>query len=215
MPPSFSLSIIAENLVVARGGAVVAAGVRFSLKPGEALVLRGENGSGKTSILRALAGFSKLQDGQLVFRDAETNLDPDFAQALQIHFVSHNNGLNQMLTIAEQRDFWAELYQGPKNILELAIDKVGLIGLDSVSISKLSAGQKRRVALMRLILSPRPLWLLDEPAAALDRHGVALLADMVAAHRAQGGIVIQTAHEGYVAPNSINMELSQPRKGTA
>jgi heme exporter protein A len=204
--------LIGEGLAVRRGGLVVAAGIDFSLEPGDALVLKGGNGVGKTSLLRGLAGFSPLCEGQFSALEADTGnmIDIDWLRAIQTLFLGHNNGLYLNLTLQETINSWADMAATPAEIVQKALAFWGLPHLSSISVSKLSAGQKRRLALVRLSLRDCPLWLLDEPSAGLDSEGLSRLTEFVARHRRRGGIIIQTAHDGFVAKGAKTLVLEQP-----
>ncbi len=216
--PSLSASygelfrLVGEGLAVRRGGLMVAMGVDFSLEPGDALVLKGDNGVGKTSLLRGLAGFSPLCEGQFSALEADTGniIDIDWLRATQTLFLSHNNGLYQNLTLQETINSWADMAAAPPNKLHNALKFWGLSHLSMIFVSKLSAGQKRRLALARLSLRDCPLWLLDEPSAGLDSEGLSRLTEFVARHRQRGGIIIQTAHDGFVAEGAKTLVLEQP-----
>ncbi len=216
--PSLSASygdpvrLIGEGLAVRRGGLVVAAGIDFSLGPGDALVLKGGNGVGKTSLLRGLAGFSPLCEGRFLAMDAKSgsNIDIDWLRATQTLFLSHNNGLYLNLSLGETINSWAKIAATPAETLSNTLTFWGLSQLSMISVSKLSAGQKRRLALARLSLRNCPLWLLDEPSAGLDSEGLARLTEFATNHRQRGGIIIQTAHDGFVAAGAKTLVLEQP-----
>lgn len=187
------MKLTAENLGVARGGRLLASGCSFTLSPCEALAVTGPNGAGKSTLLRAIAGFLPLAAGRLsLVPQGEANL------AEQAHYLGHANALKASLTARENLDFWAALLQLDRAAPALAaIDALAAVGLAHVAdlpCGYLSAGQKRRVALARLLTAPRPLWLLDEPAAALDAAAQAQLEAVIRAHLAGGGLVIAALH---------------------
>lgn len=179
--------IRAEALSVARGGRVLFEGLSFVTAPGDYLEIRGGNGSGKTTLLRALAGFLKPRAGKIVFERLE---EP----ALALHYVGHQNGLKPTASVASHLRYWAGLF-GDAADAGVAAEKLGLSMLLERPARTLSQGQARRLSLARLVLAPRPIWLLDEPAAALDANGKAMLASLVDAHRADGGAVLAAVHE--------------------
>ncbi len=190
-----TLSLEAQNLLVTRGGHPVAAGVSFALAPGEALVLRGENGTGKTSVLRTVAGFAASMKGALTFTDtADGPVDPAETRATQLHWLGSEDGLADRLTVEETVRFWRQLY-GSIGPLEDQLSTVGLTGKEKSAVGALSTGQRRRLGLLRLGLTPRALWLLDEPMSGLDDGGRALVLAAVATHRAEGGIVLMASHD--------------------
>ena len=186
------LSLAATDLAPARGGRTVAAGVSFALAPGGALVLRGANGSGKSSVLRAVAGLCE-HGGDVSFSRADAALDLAATRAGQVHLLADGEGLAARLAAGEHAAFWAGLYGVPA---EGALARVGLGGAGAQPASRLSTGQRRRLGLARLLMAPRALWLLDEPLSGLDEDGRALLLGAVAGHREGGGVVLMATHEG-------------------
>lgn len=175
-----------DGLAVARGGRVLFSGLTFAAQAGDYVELRGANGSGKTSLIRALAGFLPPRAGTIVFERIE---EP----ALALHYVGHANGLKSNASVASHARYWAGLFGDAD--AEGALARVGLSGARDRLARTLSQGQARRLALSRLVIAPRPIWLLDEPASALDADGRETLGALVAAHRADGGIVVAAVHE--------------------
>ncbi|MBW8709307.1 MAG: heme ABC exporter ATP-binding protein CcmA [Alphaproteobacteria bacterium] len=186
-------SLTAENLACARGDRVLFEDLSFRVHAGQALAVEGANGVGKTSLLRLIAGFLIPTAGRLVVQDAGGESDDAEARGKKIGWLGHQDGLKPQLTVAEQLAFWAALYRGTADPGVLA--EVGLARQAELPCRYLSAGQKRRLALARLLVSQRPLWLLDEPFAALDSSGQALVAQVMARHCGQGGIIIAATHE--------------------
>jgi heme exporter protein A len=159
--------------------------VFFHLTSGQALCVRGANGSGKSSLLRQLAGLLPLAAGAL------TRPDPH----KYTHYLGHADGLKAALSIGETLAYEAALAgQGADRAADLTA-RLGLAGRDWQYVGDLSAGQKRRLTLARLLLDPRPLWLLDEPMTALDEDGRALVGALAKAHLASGGMIIAASHE--------------------
>jgi heme exporter protein A len=197
------VQLVAEKLVLSRGGRNVVDGVSFRLGAGEALVLTGANGSGKTTLLRALAGFLRPVSGSIVVGDGSGERE----RGELVHFVGHHDGIKTHLTVAENLAFWgAYLGDVPDNCtddgpvdagarLEAALKRFALSGLADIPAGYLSAGQKRRLGLARLAVAARPVWLLDEPTVSLDTASVALLAAAVDAHVADGGIAVIATHQ--------------------
>lgn len=175
-----------DGLAIARGGRVLFSGLTFAAQAGDYVELRGANGSGKTSLIRALAGFLPPRAGTIAFERIE---EP----ALALHYVGHANGLKSNASVASHTRYWAGLFGVADD--EGALARVGLSGARDRLARTLSQGQARRLALSRLVVAPRPIWLLDEPAAALDADGRETLGALVAAHRADGGIVVAAVHE--------------------
>ncbi len=181
----------AQELAGERGGRIVFAGVSFTLAAGGALLLTGPNGAGKTSLLRVLAGLGRVADGALLWQ-GQPALGDRVAHAARLALVGHQDALKPALTVAETLAHEARILGGQA---AAAIAALGLEPLAEHPVRILSAGQRRRVALARLMLgAARPLWLLDEPTVALDVEGVATLGRVLAAHRARGGMVVASSH---------------------
>ena len=174
------MRIDVENLSCRRGDAIVLAGVTFSVEPGAALVLRGPNGSGKTTLLRTLAGLTPPVAGKISF--------PPEAVA----YAAHHDGIKAQMSVAENLAFWAGIFGTGQ--ADAAMAAFNLEGLAARKAHHLSAGQKRRLGLARLLVSGRPIWLLDEPTVSLDADHVALFAGMVRAHLAAGGTAVIATH---------------------
>jgi heme exporter protein A len=192
-PPAPSLQI--DDLGVDRGGRPVLRGVGFRLESGEALLVTGRNGVGKSTLLRALAGLLPLSGGRIAIGGAEGE-----EAAGSIHYLAHADGLKGPLTARENLEFWArylgsEAEEGGGLPVGEALALVGLAHAAEAPVAILSAGQKRRIALARLLVAFRPVWLLDEPASALDRASRERLAEAMGAHRARGGIVVAATHD--------------------
>ena len=186
-------SLTAEKLACARGDRILFEGLSFRVEAGQALAVEGANGAGKTSLLRLIAGFLSPREGRLLLKTPEGESSDSDERAQAIGWLGHHDGLKPQLTVQEQLTFWAALYRGTVNTGALA--QVGLARQADLPCRYLSAGQKRRLALARLLMSNRPLWLLDEPFAALDTAGQALMAQLMALHCGQGGIIIAATHD--------------------
>ncbi|ASP22321.1 Mn2+/Zn2+ABC transporter ATP-binding protein [Antarctobacter heliothermus] len=174
------MELTASNLMVARGGVPVLEGVSFALAPGRALVLRGPNGAGKTTLLRTVAGLQPAMQGEV--RGAGE----------RIAYAGHVDGLKTMLSVSENLDFWARVF-GSSGI-DAALSAFNLVALQDRLAGTLSAGQKRRLGLARLMVTGRPVWVLDEPTVSLDADSVALFAGAVRAHLGQGGSALMATH---------------------
>lgn len=177
-----------DMLACRRGERLVFDNLSFALQSGQALALTGPNGSGKSSLLRQLAGLLPAAAGTL-----ETALLPQ----CDIHYLGHADGLKAALSLSETLDFEAALAAAPlsQHKRDALVTKLGLAGRDWQFVGDLSAGQKRRLTLARLLIDPRPLWLLDEPLTALDEAGRALINAMAEAHLACGGMIVAASHE--------------------
>lgn len=198
------------NLVCVRGGRVVFAGLEFALAAGEALVLLGPNGSGKSSLLRLMAGLLKPYAGALARGGRPVAEDPE-GHAARTLYVGHHDAIKPVLSVAENLRFWARLFDSCPHAagarVEAALQRFGLAHLAAIPGKMLSAGQKRRVNLARLLTVPAPLWLLDEPTTALDRRSIAVLEEVLAEHRAGGGMVVLSTHADVTLPDAREMHL--------
>lgn len=181
-------SLRVEDLSLVRGGRVLFEELSFSAPPGAYVELRGANGTGKTSLLRALAGFLKPRSGIIAYDNAP---EP----ALAIHFIGHANALKREASVRSHVRYWQGLFSVDDYDESAAMAAFGLIDQADAPVRALSQGQSRRLALMRLHLAPRPIWLLDEPAAALDANARELFANAVRTHCSLGGVAIAAVHE--------------------
>ena len=188
-----------------RGERPVFAGVSFRLERGGALVLVGPNGSGKSSLLRVLAGLLKRAGGTLAWDGAP--VDEDWAAHRgRLHYVGHLDAVKPTLTVAENLDGWAQ-FRGAVRASPDALATLGIAELADVPGRFLSAGQKRRLALARVVATPAPLWLLDEPTVTLDSESAARVAAMIAAHRADGGMAIVATHGEIALDGAQRLDL--------
>ena len=182
----------AQKIALERGGRRLFSGLSFQVGAGEALVVIGPNGAGKSSLLRAIAGFLPLSEGSLVLQggDGEASLGE------QAHCVGHDDAVKGALTAGENLEFWAGVLGGdPRRRAWLpALGRLGLAHVADFPVRALSAGQKRRVALARLLVARRPLWLLDEPTTALDAAARGLFAGVMREHLEAGGLIIAATH---------------------
>jgi len=188
MHPPFTVSLEAHDIACERGGRTLFEGLRFDLKPGEALLVSGPNGAGKTSLLRQVAGLLPFAAGRVSTQGGE----PDMPVAELCHYVAHLNAAKNALSVRENLAFWAD-FLGDGDV-DAALTAFGLETLADISAGLLSAGQKRKLALSRLFASPRPIWLLDEPSVSLDAASVKRLDGAIRDHRKQGGIAVVSTH---------------------
>ena len=181
-----------------RGGRAVVRGVSFSLRSGEALQLFGRNGSGKSSILECLAGIRPPASGTIRWKDGAT---------VPATYLAHAHGMKTTLSVDENLTFWATVYGRDRQQTARAIDRLGMAQAENQRFGHLSAGQKMRTSLARCVLSGRPVWLLDEPTAALDTEGQILVKKILQEHLATGGIAIIATHQVLDLP-SWSIELT-------
>src|ERR1700733_14794301 len=173
-----------------RGGREVLSGLDFEVSAGEALAVTGRNGSGKTSLLRMLAGLLALGGGSIELKGGEDELTlPE-----QSHYLGHRDAMKPALSVLENLSFWRDFLGGEVGDPQESLSKVGLDHAAPLPAAYLSAGQRRRLSIARLLAVRRPIWLLDEPTSALDAAGQALFADLTRDHLARGGLVLAATH---------------------
>ena len=175
------MGLAVKDLTIARGGVPVLEGLSFRLEMGEALVLRGPNGIGKTTLLRTVAGLQPPVTGE-VLSDGE-----------EVAYAGHSDGLKATLTVRENLTFWAQVF-GQGDDIQHALEGFDLKNLVDRAAGSLSAGQKRRLGLARLMVTGRPIWILDEPTVSLDVASVALFAEAIRAHLKRGGAALMATH---------------------
>lgn len=199
------MGLTAESLACRRGNRVLFTELSLNLAPGDLLILRGANGAGKTSLLRLLAGLSRPAAGRVLWNGAAITHDPE-AYFRRLHYLGHLDGLKSALTARENLHFSARL-RGTTAALS-ALDRFILTSLADIPVRLLSAGQRRRVALARLLASPAPLWLLDEPGTALDHDGAELLRHTLTDHCRKGGIAVIASHDSLAHPGAKVLEIN-------
>jgi heme exporter protein A len=197
------MQLSADNLACTRGGRVVFTGLSFAVTGGEALVVTGRNGAGKSSLLRMIAGLVRIADGRLTLAGGEDEANI----AEQAHYLGHQDALKPSLSVRENLSFWSSFLGGGTDALEPALEAVGLGPLAGLPAAYLSAGQRRRLSIARLAAVKRPIWLLDEPTSALDTPSQGRLAELMRAHLAGGGIIIAAAHGPIGLENPREMRL--------
>jgi heme exporter protein A len=191
-----SLTLAAKDLVCRRGGREVFSGLSFALVAGQALAVTGRNGAGKSSLLRMIAGLLRIEGGRLSLKggDAERSIGE------QAHYLGHQDALKPSLSVLENLQFWSAWLGGGD--ARAALEAVGLDTIAALPAAYLSAGQKRRLSLARLVAIPRPIWLLDEPLSALDALAQTALLFLMREHLAKGGMIIAATHSD-IAIDSI------------
>ena len=191
------MTLNVNDLCVERGGVPVLMGVSFGLDAGQALILRGPNGSGKTTLLRALAGLQPPLSGTI-----------DGAED-RVAYAAHADGLKAMLSVAENLKFWAQVFG--RNDISVALEAFDLDALRDRLAGTLSAGQKRRLGLARLLVTGRPLWVLDEPTVSLDTKAVAMFSNAVRAHLETGGAALIATHIDLGLPDAQVLDITPYR----
>lgn len=207
--PDQTLLLKAEKLAVRRGARLIIDGLSFEAAAGEVLLLTGPNGAGKTTLLRSVAGFLTREGGQIRLEGG----DDEQEVGEQSHYVGHANGIKSNLTAAENLEFWCAYLsggtarQGRRERVDLALERLRLSSLEDIPAAYLSAGQKRRLGLGRLLVADRPLWLLDEPTVSLDAASVKLLAKIVDEHLEGGGLALAATHLPLGLENARELRL--------
>ena len=192
----------AEGLAAFRGERLVFERLRFAVPAGAALLLVGPNGSGKSTLLRLLAGLVRPIAGRLLWQGEDALADLT-EHAARVAYVGHQDAIKPGLSVAENLRFW-----GSPAAIEGALGALDLARLSDLPARMLSAGQKRRLALARLALTEAPLWLLDEPSLGLDTRSVGRFGELLAAHRARGGIVVAATHLPLPLPGAAEFRLA-------
>jgi heme exporter protein A len=196
-------SLDLRGVGVSRGGRRLFADLSLRLAAGQACALTGANGTGKTSLLRAVAGLVALDAGEVVFEGAEAGE----ARASALHLLGHLDGLKPARTAREELGFWSLWQGGSEAQAHSAVAALELGPLMDLEVRRLSAGQRRRLALARLLSAPRPLWLLDEPLSPLDAGWRTRFGAMMRAHLAGGGMILAAVHDPLPIP-AISLEIA-------
>lgn len=180
----------AENLAGERGGETIFSALSFELSSGEALVVTGPNGSGKSTMLRIICGLLALEEGTITLFDEGAALPVRAA----CHYLGHQNAMKPALSVRENLLFWQKFNGEPRLGIDEALEAVDLPGVEHLPFGYLSTGQKRRVSIAKLLVSHRPLWIVDEPTAGLDKASEARFAGLMRGHMQDGGLVIAATH---------------------
>ncbi|WP_313527499.1 heme ABC exporter ATP-binding protein CcmA [Shinella sp.] len=190
------MRLVAEGLSARRGEDLIFQDIFFEIASGEALVVKGPNGSGKSTLLRVLAGLLPAEKGTAKLLAAAQPVERLSEAA---HYLGHRNAMKRELTVEENLAFWkaflGDFAGGTGTSVDEAAESVGLGGIVHLPFGYLSAGQQRRMAMAKLLVAWRPVWILDEPTAALDAAAEAMFAGLVTAHLARGGIAIAATHQ--------------------
>ena len=210
------MRLTGQDLACIRGGRLVFDGLGFRVDAGTLLQLRGRNGAGKSSLLRLIAGLVRIAEGRLDLKGGA----PDIPVKEHIHYVGHLDAIKPALSVGENLAFWAGMLRG-EEVAALtdqavidppaALDAIGIGPLADFPAAILSAGQRRRLSLARLMVAARPVWLLDEPTTALDTDGQARLFEMIDRHLTSGGIALIATHVDLPLPaETLTLGLRQP-----
>lgn len=186
------MRLAGSNVTCVRGGREVFTALHFALDSGEALAVTGRNGAGKSSLLRLIAGLLAIAGGSIRLHGG----DEELSLAEQCHFLGHRDALKPSLSVRENLEFWRDFLGGDRGLdIDASLDALGIAHLAALPASYLSAGQRRRLALARLVATTRPVWLLDEPTAALDTHAQSLLTVLMTKHLQGGGLIVAATHD--------------------
>ncbi|MFK5979386.1 MAG: heme ABC exporter ATP-binding protein CcmA [Rhizobiaceae bacterium] len=199
------MKLTAENLSAIRGEQTIFSDVGFCLEANSLLLVTGTNGSGKSTLLRVIAGLLLSFSGKI-------EMSPDNRPIQQqCHYLGHQNALKPSMSVGENLEFWQRYCGSPDDEINEALEKVGLAGVQDIPAGYLSAGQKRRIAIARLLVTRRSLWLVDEPTAALDKASEAMFATILQAHLDKGGIAIAATHQplGIKSAQKLDMDAYQ------
>ncbi|AFL54264.1 heme exporter protein A [Sinorhizobium fredii] len=203
------MRLLVEGLSARRGEDLIFHDISFSLATGEALVVTGPNGSGKSTLLRVLAGLLQVESGRLSLKDGPSGYEHPRELS---HYLGHRNAMKQELTVEENLSFWQHFLGnspgGSGLDLAAAAAAVGLAGITHLPFGYLSAGQQRRMAMAKLLVAHRPIWILDEPTAALDAGADRLFAGLVTRHLERGGIVIVATHQSLGIGQSKTLQMT-------
>ncbi len=193
------------ELAIAREGAMVLPPITQRLKSGDVLAIRGRNGSGKSSLLKAVAGLLELAGGQILFNGKSLQDAPDFTRS--IVYVGHKRGVEPGMSVRAHVSFWARAFKS-RELVDAALHYFDLEDIADVPVHTLSAGWQQRVALTRLILQPGKIWLLDEPTAGLDDDGMRLLNGIIESRQEQGGIILIASHAQFAGDKVQILDLN-------
>jgi heme exporter protein A len=208
-----AMKLSGHDLACIRGGRRVFCRIGFSIAGGHALLLTGPNGAGKSSLLRIIAGLIRPAEGRLSLEGG----DPELSVAEQSHYLGHVDPLKPALTVTENLAFWTRFLNGEREADEAALIERGLAAVDLTDLARLpagylSAGQRRRLSLARVLAVPRPIWLLDEPNTALDAASQERLQRVMISHLSGGGLIIAATHGplGLGEPEELRLGTALP-----
>ncbi len=197
------MRLTAVELHCHRGGRDVFTGVSFAVASGEALIVTGRNGAGKSSLLRTIAGLLHSAQGRITLDGG----DPELSIGEQAHYLGHQDAIKPSLSVAENLRFWADFFEAPSGDVAEPLAQVGLETLAALPAAYLSAGQRRRLSIARLVAAKRPIWLLDEPTSALDAAAQTRLAALMQAHLRGGGLIVAATHGPIGLDKTLELRL--------
>ncbi len=202
------MRLSAVELSCRRGGRDVFAGLSFAVSSGEALTVTGRNGAGKSSLLRMLAGLLRNTQGRLTLEGG----DPELSIGEQAHYLGHQDAIKPSLSVAENLGFWTDFFGAASDDVSGPLTAVGLETLAALPAAYLSAGQRRRLSIARLVAAKRPIWLLDEPTSALDAAAQSRLTELMRAHLTTGGLIIAATHTpiGLEGARELRLDRTAP-----
>ncbi|HEY4345218.1 MAG TPA: heme ABC exporter ATP-binding protein CcmA [Parvibaculum sp.] len=207
MPDINTLRLTAHTLACIRGGRIVFENLSFTVAGGQALVVTGPNGAGKSSLLRQIAGLVDIAGGGFTLNGGAA----EAALAEQAHYIGHLDALKSAMSVGDTARFWSDFLGGTRAGIDAAFEIFDLHALADLPVAYLSAGQRRRLALSRLLIAPRALWLLDEPSVALDAASLARLVAAMEHHLVGGGILIAATHHDLGLSRTSSLDLSHAR----
>ena len=199
------MRLSASDLACRRGGRDVFAGVSFSVASGEGLAISGRNGAGKSSLLRMVVGLVRIAGGRLALEGG----DPELTVGEQAHYLGHQDALKPSLSVGENLRFWSAFFDAASADIVEPLAAVGLDALIDLPAAYLSAGQRRRLSIARLVAVKRPIWLLDEPTSTLDAAAQARLGEIMRAHLASGGLILAATHSVLGLNGARELQLDQ------
>ena len=200
------MRLVADNLAGERGGETIFSGITFVLASGGALTVTGPNGSGKSTLLRVLSGLLPAAEGNATIEGGGEEW-PSISAAC--HYLGHANAMKTALTVEENLRFWRDFLGHPHLTIDEALEMVGLPDIGHLPYGYLSTGQKRRVAIARMLTSYRPIWLVDEPTAGLDKASEQGFAELMRVHLEDGGIIVAATHLPLDLPNAASLEMGR------
>jgi heme ABC exporter, ATP-binding protein CcmA len=203
------MRLTAEGLAARRGEDLLFSDISFDLGAGEGLILTGRNGSGKSTLLRVIAGLLRAERGTVTWRSSG---DGSIRASEACHYLGHRNAMKAELSVFENLSFWKSFFgdfPGGEGIsVSEAADRVGLAGITHLPFGYLSAGQQRRMAFAKLLVAHRPVWILDEPTAALDVNAEGIFTRLIKAHLAEGNILLAATHQPLGLENARELTMT-------